>query len=113
MLDNLDLSTFNYLEINISDKNLELNNVIDVNWDYDKFIKLLKIIINNNNFSKPFEKQFRVMKYRELVYVKSLNDNKYNLYNLDLNDYEVKDNMIMLKYRKNVLPVYQFHQQMK
>ena len=28
--------------------------------------------------------------------------------NLDLNDYEVKDKMIMLKYRKNVLPVYQF-----
>lgn len=108
MLDNLDLSTFNYLEINILNKHLQLNDIIDINWDYDKFIKLLKIIINNNNFSKPFEKQFRVMKYRELVYVTSLNDNKYNLYNLDLNDYEVKDKMIILKYRKNVLPVYQF-----
>tara|TARA_B110000914_G_C15357854_1_gene397067 strand:- start:120 stop:668 length:549 start_codon:yes stop_codon:yes gene_type:complete len=110
MLKNLDFSSFNYLEIDILKNNDEINNknIINVNWSKNDFINLLRKLMNSNIFRKPFEKQYRVLKYLDLIYIKNISDNKYNLYSLTLVDKEIEDNLLYMKYKKNNLGIFQF-----
>tara|TARA_Y100001970_G_scaffold26886_1_gene32512 strand:- start:3701 stop:4249 length:549 start_codon:yes stop_codon:yes gene_type:complete len=110
MLKNLDFSSFNYLEIDILKNNDETNdkNIINVNWSKTDFSNFLSKLINSNNFKKPFEKQYRVLKYLDLICVKNISDNKYNLHSLSLVDKEIEDNLLCIKYKKNNLAIFQF-----
>ena len=110
MLKNLDFSSFNYLEIDILKNNDDTydENIINVNWSKTDFVSLLNKLINSNKFKKPFEKQYRVLKYLDLIYIKNISDNKYNLYSLSFIDKEIEDNLLYIKYRKNNLAIFQF-----
>mgnify|MGYP003330645670 CR=1 FL=1 len=110
MLKNLDFSSFNYLEIDILKNNDDTydENIINVNWSKTDFVSLLNKLINSNQFKKPFEKQYRVLKYLDLIYIKNISDNKYNLYSLSFIDKEIEDNLLYIKYRKNNLAIFQF-----
>ena len=110
MLKNLDFSSFNYLEIDILKNNDDTydENIINVNWSKPDFVSLLNKLINSNKFKKPFEKQYRVLKYLDLIYIKNISDNKYNLYSLSFIDKEIEDNLLYIKYRKNNLAIFQF-----
>ena len=124
MIKNLDLSSFNYLEIDILNKNDDKNNknnknnennnktddknIIDVNWSKIDFCEFLKKVIKSNNFNKPFEKQHRVQKYLDLIYVNNISDNKYNLHSLYLVESKIENNLLCIKYIKNNLAIFQF-----
>lgn len=120
--------SYNYLEINILNKNnvdnvdnVDDNNssndysnddIIDLNWDNERFTKFLSKIINSKKFNKPFEKKFKVIRYFNQNYIINLSDNKYNHYKL----FYVKNNYIKnniknissIFYKKSTLPIFQF-----
>ena len=113
--------SYNYLEINILNKNnvdnVDDNNssnddIIDLNWDNETFTKFLSKIINSKKFNKPFEKKFKVIRYFNQNYIINLSDNKYNHYKL----FYVKNNYIKnniknissIFYKKSTLPIFQF-----
>ena len=123
--------SYNYLEINILNKNDDSRNnnsnddsinndsnddsndhIIDLNWDNETFTKFLSKIINSKKFNKPFEKKFKVIRYFNQNYIINLSDNKYNHYKL----FYVKNNYIKnniknissIFYKKSTLPIFQF-----
>ena len=120
--------SYNYLEINILNKNnvdnvdnVDDNNssndysnddIIDLNWDNETFTKFLSKMINSKKFNKPFEKKFKVIRYFNQNYIINLSDNKYNHYKL----FYVKNNYIKnniknissIFYKKSTLPIFQF-----
>ncbi len=121
MFENYNFENFNYLEIdflNYNEDTAEVHeNIIDVNWQKTDFINFLdKIMKSNKSFglknNVPFEKQFRVLKYQSLNYVKNLSDNKINLFSLSLVDGIDKDfikkNMVCIKYKKENMAIFQF-----
>tara|TARA_B100000780_G_scaffold70458_1_gene47020 strand:+ start:2780 stop:3364 length:585 start_codon:yes stop_codon:yes gene_type:complete len=121
MFENYNFENFNYLEIdflNYNEDTAEVHeNIIDVNWQKTDFINFLdKIMKSNKSFglknNVPFEKQFRVLKYQSLNYVKNLSDNKINLFSLSLVDEIDKDfikkNMVCIKYKKENMAIFQF-----
>jgi hypothetical protein len=119
MFKNVDFTSFNYIEIDIFQniKNDNLNNgnisseisIIDVNWSKTNFINLLNKLIKSNQFKNPFEKQYRVLKYLELIHVNNITDNKYNLYSLELIENEIINNeLLFMKYKKTNLAMFQF-----
>ena len=121
MFENYNFENFNYLEIdflNYNEDTAEVHeNIIDVNWQKTDFINFLdKIMKSNKSFglknNAPFEKQFRVLKYQSLNYVKNLSDNKINLFSLSLVDEIDKDfikkNMVCIKYKKENMAIFQF-----
>lgn len=121
MFENYNFENFNYLEIdflNYNEDTAEVHeNIIDVNWLKTDFINFLdKIMKSNKSFglknNVPFEKQFRVLKYQSLNYVKNLSDNKINLFSLSLVDEIDKDfikkNMVCIKYKKENMAIFQF-----
>lgn len=113
MLKDLDFSSFNYLEINVLSNgnfdDVEANpNIIDVNWKKKDFCDMLSRVIDSNNFKKPFEKKYRILKHLDLIYIKNISDQKYNLYSLSFIDKEIHDNFLYLKYKKNNLAIFQF-----
>lgn len=113
MLNNLDFSSFNYLEIDIltndfSKNNNSNKNIIDINWDKNDFCNFLNKLMKSNYLKKPFEKQYRVLKYLDLILTKNITDNKYNLYSLSLVNKNIQDNKLLITYKKNNLAIFQF-----
>ena len=135
MFKNYDFSTFNYLEIDIlnnnknkrvgnADGNADGNvggnadgnadgNIIDVNWSKNDFIKFLEKLMKTNKSlglknNRPFEKQYRVLKYNNLTYIKNISDNKFNLFNLSFVDKEIINNILCMKYKRENLAIFQF-----
>lgn len=103
---------FNYMEINILNNKSTNNsannsdNIIDINWNENDFNKLLRTLSKN---LRPFEKQQKITKYNDLILIKNLSDNKFNLYTLSyINHYIINNNILAIEYNKNNLPAYQF-----
>ena len=113
MFENYDFSTFNYLEIDILNNNINDENIIDVNWCKNDFIKFLDKIIKSNKINglknnRPFEKQYRVLKYKNLSYMKNITDSKFNLFSLAFVDKEIINNILCMKYKRENLAIFQF-----
>ena len=82
------------------------DNIIDINWNENDFNKLLRTLSKN---LRPFEKQQKITKYNDLILIKNLSDNKFNLYTLSyINHYIINNNILAIEYNKNNLPAYQF-----
>lgn len=123
MFKNYDFSTFNYLEIDILNNNKNKGvgnadgnadgNIIDVNWSKNDFIKFLEKLMKTNKSlglknNRPFEKQYRVLKFNNLTYIKNISDNKFNLFNLSFVDKEIINNILCMKYKRENLAIFQF-----
>jgi hypothetical protein len=100
---------FNYLEINILNKlhNLNNNHVIDINWDQDIFNKTLLKFINEKRY-KPFEKNFKVLKHKDLTLNYNINENKYYVNKTSFIEHDINNNNITIKYNKENLPQISF-----
>lgn len=113
ILENIDFKSFNYIEIdiltkNILTKNIDDKNIIDVNWSKTDFVSLLNKIIESRKIKRPFEKQYRIMKCNNLIYSNNISDNKYNLFSTTYIDRNILDNKLLILYKKDNLPVFQF-----
>ena len=108
ILENIDFKSFNYIEIDILTKNIDDKNIIDVNWSKTDFVSLLNKIIESRKIKRPFEKQYRIMKCNNLIYSNNISDNKYNLFSTTYIDRNILDNKLLILYKKDNLPVFQF-----
>ena len=103
-----DFYDFNYLEINILNKNIiELNNILDINWDEKDFNKIFNKFINEKRY-KPFEKKLIITKHHDLYLVHNIIDNKFYVNKTNYISHDFKNNYIMIKYSKQNLPQISF-----
>lgn len=99
---------FNYLEINIlNDITTLQNNIININWNEEKFNKLIIKFINQYKL-RPFEKKFRICKHQDKSLILNINENKYYVNKLLYINHSLNDNHILIKYKKENLPPINF-----
>ena len=102
---------FNYSEIIIFDKNnFSDKDIIDINWNENKFNNLIKKLISNG--FRSFEKKYKITKHNELILIDNISDNKLNLNILNLINHEYiehnKYNILLIKYNKETIPPFRF-----
>lgn len=108
---------FNYSEIIIFDQNnFSDKNIIDINWNENKFNNLIKKLISNG--FRSFEKKYKITKHNELILIDNISDNKLNLNVLNLVNHEyLQDNkyienskykILLIKYQKETIPPFKF-----
>lgn len=110
-LNEFDFKSFNYIEIDILPNKRNIDNgkkIIDINWDENDFVKLLNKLIESRKFKRPFEKQHRIIKYKDLIYSNNISDNKFNLFSNSYINKDVVDNKLIILYKKNNIPIFQF-----